>query len=134
MVKRVDLIREYQSSQTLGNFEFVEDDIAVEVLQSMEVVWNDNIKGKSCIPSGKYILKPHKSPKYGDCYIIVDLYDNGNTVGYKGSEREYCLVHPANYARQLKGCISLGLSRMDIDGDGKIDITNSKNACNRFYD
>ena len=37
-------------------------------------------------------------------------------------------IHPANYARQLEGCIALGLGKADLDKDGNIDITSSKQA------
>jgi hypothetical protein len=37
-------------------------------------------------------------------------------------------IHAANYSRQLEGCIALGMDQADIDGDGTMDIVQSKKA------
>jgi len=69
----------------------------------------------SCIPEGEYKVVKRNSPKYGDHFHILDV-----------PNRSYILIHSANYVRQLLGCIAVGLSHTDIDGDGHRDVTRSK--------
>ena len=47
--------------------------------------------------------------------------------------RSECKFHTANYVRQLNGCIAPGENFTDINGDGVIDITNSRAALNKFH-
>ena len=42
--------------------------------------------------------------------------------------------HSASYYYQLQGCIALGTKLQDIDGDGKLDLINSRNAIKLFED
>jgi hypothetical protein len=42
-------------------------------------------------------------------------------------------IHSANKASELHGCIALGMSRVDIDGDGVMDITRSRGAMDLFH-
>ena len=71
----------------------------------------------SCIPYGDYTVVKRNSAKYGDHFHILDV-----------PNRSYILIHNANYVRQLLGCIAVGLSHTDIDGDGLRDVTRSKST------
>ena len=71
----------------------------------------------SCIPEGEYEVVKRNSAKYGDHFHILDV-----------PNRSYILIHSANYVRQLLGCIAVGLSHTDIDGDGLRDVTRSKST------
>ena len=71
----------------------------------------------SCIPEGEYEIVKRNSAKYGDHFHILDV-----------PNRSYILIHSANYVRQLLGCIAVGLSHTDIDGDGLRDVTRSKST------
>ena len=84
-------------------------------LCTVELRWNDNIQGDSCIPEGKYVVVPRNSPKHGDHFHIT-----------KVPGREFCLFHSANFAKELLGCIAPGLAHKDIDNDGNLDVTSSK--------
>lgn len=42
--------------------------------------------------------------------------------------RDGIRIHSANYARELNGCIALGMNIADLDEDGNVDITSSKKA------
>jgi hypothetical protein len=74
---------------------------------------------ESCIPAGTYGLQPHQSPKYGDCYAIENP-DMGvhshiaerDQYGQEG-DRWGCLIHPANWAYQLQGCLAPGEDRLE---------------------
>lgn len=48
--------------------------------------------------------------------------------------RDGIRIHSANYARELNGCIALGMSKSDIDGDGNIDIVASKKAMDLAFE
>lgn len=109
------LTREPQNGkQTLGILDF-----EGYQLHTMELAWNNNKRGKSCIPSGKYKVKPRTSKKFGKHFIILDT-----------SPREFVLFHAANYSRQLRGCIAVGMGKRDLDHDGLTDIYSSKKAMN----
>ncbi len=103
--------------QTLGLFECPDG----ATFPSLELPWKNNQTSVSCIPAGTYSMIKHTSPKFGPCYWIQ------NVPG-----RSEILVHPANFVRQLRGCIAPGLTHADIDGDGNIDVTNSKVAMQKL--
>lgn len=80
---------------------------------SVEQPWNDNTPFESCIPEGTYTVSPRMSPRFGDCFIL-----SGGTVvkeerEAKDGQRYLCLIHSANWADQLQGCIAFG-SRRDF--------------------
>ncbi len=85
--------------------------------RTLELPDKDNQSRISCIPEGTYTVVKRNSAKYGDHFHILDV-----------PNRSYILVHNANYKRQLKGCIAVGLSHTDIDGDGHRDVTRSKST------
>ena len=113
------LYRQKQNGiQTLGKlcFEGVE-------LSTIELAWNDNKIGESCIPVGKYKVIPRQSKKFGKCFLIL------------GTEpRTWVLFHAANYSRQLRGCIAVGMYHADIDKDGLKDVASSKQAMKVLLD
>ena len=43
-------------------------------------------------------------------------------------------IHVANYTRQLEGCIAPGYTLVDLDKDGKIDISQSTAAYDALVD
>lgn len=100
----VKLIRQVSSDQgTFGRFVF--DQTTVNTL---ELPWRDNKPQKSCIPTGNYICRLKKSPKFGLIYEITNVPGRAN-----------CLIHPANLAgdvdlgwtTELHGCIAPCLRR-----------------------
>lgn len=64
---------------------------------TLELPWKNNVDFVSCIPEGLYKLvwneKDHKWP----CYEVHGV-----------PKREGILMHPANYLKQLEGCIAPG--------------------------
>lgn len=113
---KAQLIRDNSKSNdkvTLGSFYFN----GVHFCETMELPWNDNQRRISCIIEGRYKVIAHDSPKFGDTFWIQDV-----------PNRSEILIHPANFTRQLLGCVAPGLSHRDIDGDGIIDVASSRKA------
>ena len=73
--------------------------------KTLELPWRNNKRSISCIPSGKYIVKIRKSPKYGSIYWVTDV-----------ENRTWILIHSGNVAgdvskgfrTHVNGCILLG--------------------------
>lgn len=53
----------------------------------IELPWRENQHNISCIPSGEYLVKIRKSPKYGKIYWVTNV-----------PNRSFVLIHTGNYA------------------------------------
>lgn len=123
-MKSIYIFRSYQPQQTLSEVIMKDENSGVLFeCHSIELEWNNNERGKSCIPEGEYIAKKHTSPKFGSCLWLQDV-----------PNRKEILIHPANYSRQLRGCIALGMDVKDIDTDGLLDVTESRKAVNKVLE
>jgi hypothetical protein len=89
---------------------------------SLERGWLDNKPNVSCIPTGEYHCVFEYSPAFDE--MLWEIY------GVEG--RSECKFHVANYYRQLKGCVSLGLRTLMMDSDNTYDLTKSKIALEEF--
>ncbi len=115
-MKRAVIIRLNQDKkQTLGRL-FIFDGLSV-IFESttLELANNDNQRNISCIPTGNYNVKSRNSSKYNDHFIIEDVPD-----------RDFILIHPANFHTDLRGCIGIGKEFADINADNRQDITQSR--------
>lgn len=115
-MKRAVLIRlKEDEKQTLGRL-FIFDGLSV-IFESttLELANNDNRRNISCIPTGSYNVKSRYSSKYNDHFIIEDVPD-----------RDFILIHPANFHTDLRGCIGIGKEFADINDDNRQDITQSR--------
>lgn len=83
--------------------------------RTLELPDKDNQNRISCIPEGEYKVIKRTSPGRGKHFHIL-----------KVPNRTYILIHSANYVEQLLGCVAVGLSHTDINGDGWRDVTHSK--------
>lgn len=74
-------------------------------------------KGVSCIPPGLYQLVPHSSEAHPDTWALVNPglwvyhWDEDVPAERRGLARTVVLLHPANIASELRGCIAPGLVR-----------------------
>ena len=86
---------------------------------TLELPWMDNARNISCIPCGRYRIKPHISPRFKECFFVENV--NGRTN---------ILIHAGNTKDDTEGCILVG------NGFGELDqkraITNSRNALDRL--
>jgi hypothetical protein len=112
----LSMVRTHQLvTQTKGEL-FVLDENAKILFQcfTLELPWRNNERKVSCIPTGEYDIVTRWSQKYTNHLHILDV-----------PNRDFILIHEANFVRQLEGCIAVGRRRIDIDGDGLIDVTES---------
>jgi hypothetical protein len=66
---------------------------------TLEDKWLENEKSRSCIPLGKYTLRRHQSPKFGDCFQVLDV-----------EGRDAILIHSGNTHHDTHGCILIGMA------------------------
>lgn len=107
---------------TLGNLELEDDTYA-----TMERPWVPSpecVGGtpqRSCVPTGVYQLKPHESPKFGHVFALVNhslgIYEYPQEIHDGEIARSLILIHPANRAVELLGCIAPGISHGNIGPD-----------------
>jgi len=103
--------------ETLGKITIHDNLEEVYTCKSLELSWKENKRSISCIPMGIYRAVIRFSVKHGEHFILKDVED-----------REYVLIHSANYHYQLRGCISVGKSYADINKDGELDVTSSRDT------
>ena len=107
---------QYEDKQTLGVLTHEQKTLAY----TLELPWLDNQTGISCIPEGEYEVVSRETEnsqfKYKH-YHIPDVPD-----------RSWILIHGGNYHHQIKGCVLVGKSWKDIDGDGYRDVTSSRDT------
>jgi hypothetical protein len=93
---------------------FDNDEILIKVA-SLELPDLDNQSRISCIPYGEYTVKRRRSPKHGEHFHITNV-----------PNRSFILIHSGNFYTDILGCVIVGDNLLDINGDGKKDVTNSK--------
>ena len=114
---KATLIRVYGSRVTRGTLHCEAGGKKLQ-LKTIELPWLDNAKGTSCVPVGIYEVVYKLSPRLKKkTYRLVDV-----------PGRDGVLIHPANFAKQLKGCIAPCKAFTDLDNDGVIDGANSRIA------
>lgn len=121
-MKHIKIFRTAKPNCTIGSGYVYYDTKIQFSFKTLELPWKNNERRVSCIPKGIYTAKKHQSPKFGQSFWLQ------NVPG-----RSEILVHPSNYTRQLLGCIAVGDRHADIDGDGIIDVTNSKKTMAELY-
>lgn len=105
MSKRI-VIERFCDSEEMGVFGRVLID-GKFFCYAVEQPWRDNKPFESCVPAGDYELVPYDSPKYGRTFALKNL---ALDVGvFEGEAKRYaCLLHSANRAIELQGCIASG--------------------------
>ncbi len=101
-------------------------------IYTIEQPWRDNAVGASCVPSGVYQLRPDNSVKFGRCYALINLMNDLSQWPMSGVKRSRILIHPANVASQLQGCIAPGLRRGKMSYHGQVEqaVFDSRRAFN----
>lgn len=124
------------SSGIFGNLYF--NDVKIGV--TCEQPWRDNKKRISCIPEGSYKLVAHNSAKYGQVVAFVnhdlDVYHNEYDMSDEKREteggRSVCLIHAANWPRELQGCVAVGHKVIDYGMPNGWGITESRKTLSKL--
>ncbi len=109
--------------ETLGNLQVWDGLRLIWSCKTLELAWKKNARNKSCIPPGRYDAAPRTNAKFGDHFILKDVY-----------LRDGILFHAGNSFRNTSGCILLGMDYADLDKDGQMDVSNSKIALQRLVE
>jgi hypothetical protein len=94
MMNTVDLIRIEQSDD--GTFGVLKIDGQAWCV-TLEPPRGGNAKNISCIPSGRYVCRRIRSPRFGLTFEVT------NVPG-----RTHILLHPGNVVADTQGCVLLG--------------------------
>ena len=86
---------------------------------TLELPWNSNKQNTSCIPAGKYVCKKTDSPRFGETFEVLDVFQRTNILFHKGNVND-----------DTKGCILLGESFGMMSGEPA--IYRSKDAFLEF--
>lgn len=113
--------KDYQTKQTLGTLTVKDNGKKVFKCKTLELPWFGNTFQKSCIPKGNYKVVPRRSPKFGDHLHITDV-----------PGRTFILIHAGNTYKDILGCVLVGDSYGDINGDGITDVLNSRNTLKKL--
>jgi hypothetical protein len=90
---------------------------------TLELEEDINAKRDDCIPRNTYNVEKRYSTKYKNHFHVLDV-----------PNRSYILIHSGNYHRHTLGCILVGKTLTDINGDGYRDTTSSKPTMKKLND
>ena len=108
----------HEEKQTIGNLYLLDSNQAIiHRWDSLELPWLDNQRNISCIPEGTYRAHVHYSPTFGKCLWIKNV-----------PNRSEILVHYGNFHSDILGCVLIGKNLKDINKDGHIDVTSSRDS------
>ena len=94
---------------------------------------------KSCIDFGTYSLSPYVRPNLDKVWVLsnpaLDVFelDTGIPPARKGKGRFLILIHIANRARDVVGCIGPGRS-WRTEGNGTVMVTSSRDAMRDLHE
>jgi hypothetical protein len=94
------------------------------------------VKGISCVPKGLYKLVRHNTETHPETWALVNR--ELDVVHFPGeganpNARTAVLIHPANWAHELRGCIAPGM-RTVRDAQGRFMVAESKKAMRMIQD
>ncbi len=92
-----------------------------EFMFTIEPELNDNKSNVSCIPTGMYKAVRHRSPTFGEVYLIKGVANRSNI-----------LIHSGNVEDNTQGCIILGITSGKLKE--KKAVLNSRTAISILED
>lgn len=91
--------------------------LAEHFWQTLERPWSADPAGNpgghpetSCVPPGIYRLLPHDTLRHPRTWCLVS-HELGVYAGPTHGMRDSILIHPANVAHEIRGCIAIGKGR-----------------------
>lgn len=121
MKRHLELIRlSDDGTQTLGVLYVIEGNKILFECKTLELPYLNNKNKISCIPPTTYkvVKRKTKHSRY--------KYEHLHILGVPN--RNYILIHGANYYTDLLGCITVGNKFKDINNDNLDDVLNSLNT------
>lgn len=114
-------LRRFEQNEfyTLGNLASEDGKFDLFIL---ERPWLNNKKMVSCIPEGEYITTYHNGRRFKDVWRVLDV-----------ENRTGILFHPANFIRQLNGCLAPCLKHMPDAHDHIVGLDSAR-AMQRLKD
>ena len=109
--------------QTLGHLTLFKGLKKVFECKTLELPWKDNETNVSCVPKGVYKVSHRTSGKYKKHLILHNVRN-----------RRYILIHQGNYNTDTRGCILVGSSFGQVNGDSLLDITSSRRTLNELLE
>jgi hypothetical protein len=130
------LIRDYRDiTCTLGVLSTAD---GLNTWQTIEQPWTSAVgtpagmRDHSCVPAGTYELVKHSSEEHPGVWALVNAnldvyhYDTDVPIEKKDVARTVCLIHSANLASELEGCIAPGKVR--ARNAGMWEVLQSRDA------
>ncbi len=101
----MDLILHRNAHTKFGTFGELR--VGASCFYTVEQDWENNKPNVSCVPNGVYTVEPFSSKRHGDSLIF---YNRSLGIGkFEGEAKRFgCLIHTANLASELEGCIAPG--------------------------
>lgn len=107
--------------QTIGELIVYTKNEEVFRCKTLELPWKNNQQDVSRIPANHYEAVKRESPQFGMSLWIRNV-----------PNRTWILIHRGNYFKDTLGCILVGDSFYDIDGDGHLDVRNSASTMTKL--
>ena len=116
--------------------------IGSNIFATIEQPWTPNPNGapggkpfESCVPDGMYTLERFDRPSGAEVYRLfnpaIGVHRN-ESDHIAGIGRDLCLIHSANWATQVQGCIAPGIARTFMKEDPNAPtapaVSSSRNA------
>jgi hypothetical protein len=118
---RLILARKLNPNETQGTYIVMDDNVEIFRCCCLELPWLDNQHDISCIPNGIYDVEKYNTVDHPNTFHIKNVHG-----------RDGILIHKGNFATgkkiDTKGCQLPGLSFVDIDGNGILDVAGSTPA------
>jgi len=113
----------FDDIQTRGKLYVVNNEELKEQYRclTLELPYVENQYQISSIPRGVFRCKKRYSEKYGEHIHILNVPD-----------RDMILIHIGNFHHETKGCVLVGDSYEDINGDGHLDLLNSRKTLEKL--
>lgn len=138
---RLTLARTYEGADCTLGVLTVAGANGTLVLQTIEKPWihgtgPGGMKGRSCVPKGLYKLECHNSEAHPRTWALVNA--ELGVVHWPAeagvTDRTVVLIHVANYASELRGCIGVGLNTYHDAVRGVRMVTKSRDAMRALQD
>jgi hypothetical protein len=118
---KVVINRKYLPNETLGAMFVLMDYELLFSCRTLELPWLDNQHKISCVPARVYDVIKYDSPNKGIVFLLQNVPD-----------RDSIEIHSGNFTKDTLGCILVGSGFEDIDGNGTMDVIESRKTLDKL--